>query len=55
MIWFVKSARARNDEGYETWVEGDVCPTLNGFDNNHETRSTVLILIDKDNNEGYLA
>lgn len=30
-------------DDFETWVEGDVTPTLNAFENNGDTRATVLI------------
>lgn len=40
---FTKARRAQNDEDFETWVNGEVTPTLNLFDNTSETRSTVLI------------
>ena len=43
-MWFVKARRAQNEDDFETWVEGGVCPTLNAFDNATETRATVLIL-----------
>lgn len=38
-----KSRRARDDNDFETWIEGNVSPTLNSFDNGTETRATVLI------------
>lgn len=44
MMWFVKSRRAQNDTDYETWITGEVTPTLNVFDNATETRATVLII-----------
>lgn len=31
-----------NDQDFETWNEGGVCPTLNAFDNATETRATVI-------------
>jgi len=31
-------------DDYETCIEGGVCPTLNVFDNNGDTRATVLIM-----------
>jgi len=43
MSWFTKTRRAQNDQDYETWQEGGVCPTLNAFDNHTETRATVVI------------
>lgn len=42
-MWFVKKRRAQNSNDYETWGEFGVVPTLNAFDNMHETRATVLI------------
>lgn len=44
-LWFVKARRAQTTDDYETWVEGGVSPTLNIFDNNGDTRATVLILM----------
>lgn len=41
-MWFTKARRAMNDQDFETWVEGDVAPTLNAFDNATETRATVI-------------
>ena len=32
-----------NEQDYETWIRGGVCPTLNAFDNATETRATVVI------------
>lgn len=43
-FWFTKSRRAQNDQDYETWIVGGVSPTLNVFDNAHETRATILIV-----------
>lgn len=43
-MWFTKSRRAQNDQDYETWIVGGVSPTLNAFDNAHETRATVVIV-----------
>ena len=40
--WFTKSARAQSNTDDETWKRGGVSPTLNAFDNNSETRATVL-------------
>lgn len=40
---FVKARRAQSAEDHETWVEGEVSPTLNLFDNGGEARATVLI------------
>jgi site-specific DNA-cytosine methylase len=42
---FVKARRAQNDTDDETWVEGEVTPTLNAFDNGGESRATVLMPI----------
>jgi site-specific DNA-cytosine methylase len=43
MMVFTKSRRAQNKDDYETWIEGNVSPTLNVFDNGGEVRATVLI------------
>jgi site-specific DNA-cytosine methylase len=43
MLWFNKSRRAQSDTDYETWLEGGVVPTLNGFDNG-DVRATTIIL-----------
>lgn len=43
VIPFVKARRAQNDTDDETWVEGEVTPTLNAFDNGGESRATVLM------------
>lgn len=42
---FVKSRRAQTNTDDETWVEGEVTPTLNAFDNGGESRATVLMPI----------
>lgn len=42
-LWFTKSRRAQNVDDYETWVEGEVAPTLNAFDNG-DIRTTVLVV-----------
>ncbi len=39
---FVKAKRAQSVTDDESWKEGGVAPTLNAFDNNSETRATVL-------------
>ncbi len=44
MLWFTKSRRAQSDTDYETWVEGEVVPTLNSFDNG-DIRTTVAVLM----------
>jgi len=41
-LWFTKSRRAQNADDYETWVEGEVMPTLNAFDNG-DVRTTVIV------------
>jgi len=42
---FVKSRRAQSNTDDETWIEGEVTPTLNAFDNGGESRATVLMPI----------
>lgn len=42
MRWYTKSRRAQSETDYETWVEGDVVPTLNAFDNG-DIRTTVIV------------
>jgi DNA (cytosine-5)-methyltransferase 1 len=44
MMWFTKSRRAHDEDDYETWISGGVVPTLNVFDNNSESRATILII-----------
>jgi DNA (cytosine-5)-methyltransferase 1 len=44
---FVKSRRAKSASDFETWVEGGVSPTLNTFDNAHETRVTVVGVLER--------
>ena len=51
-IWFTKSRRAQTTDDYETWIEGGVSPTLNIFDNNGDTRATVLILFEANRRDG---
>ena len=41
--WWVKSRRAQTVEDFETWIDEGVVPTLNAFENNGDTRATVLI------------
>lgn len=41
-VW-VKAKRAQSDQDDETWKRGGVCPTLNAFDNNSESRATVIV------------
>ena len=43
--WWTKSRRAQNEDDYETWKRGGVCPTLNAFDNATESRATVLAVM----------
>ena len=43
-MWFIKSRRATSSDDYETWIEGKVAQTLNGFDNTSDIRATVLII-----------
>lgn len=43
-MWYNKSRRAQNVDDYETWIEGGVVPTLNAFENNGDTRATVLVI-----------
>ena len=42
MRWYTKSRRAQSETDYETWVEGEVVPTLNAFDNG-DIRTTVIV------------
>jgi C-5 cytosine-specific DNA methylase len=44
-LWFTKSRRAQSKDDYETWIQGGVVPTLNVFDNNGDTRATVIIIM----------
>lgn len=44
-MWFTKSRRAQSKDDFETWQSGGVVPTLNVFDNNSETRATVVIVM----------
>lgn len=41
--WYSKRRRAQNDQDFETWIEGGVCPTLNAFDNTGDSRATVIV------------
>ena len=43
-MWFNKSRRAQSVDDYETWVEGGVVPTLNGFDNGDIRATTVIVV-----------
>jgi site-specific DNA-cytosine methylase len=44
MLSFIKNRRAQNADDFETWIESDVSPTLNVFDNAGDVRATVLII-----------
>jgi site-specific DNA-cytosine methylase len=52
MLWFNKSRRAQNDTDYETWIEGGVVPTLNGFDNGDVRATTVIIMRQREGKPG---
>lgn len=41
---FVKSRHAKDANDYETWVDGEVAPTLNTFENHSDARATVAIV-----------
>jgi len=41
-VAFVKARRAQSADDFETWETDRPAPTLNIFDNGHETRATVL-------------
>ena len=43
VVPFVKSRRAQSNTDDGTWIEGEVTPTLNAFDNGGESRATVLM------------
>ena len=43
-MWFVKSKRAQTSDDDETWLRGEVVPTLNAFDMG-DTRATVVIVM----------
>lgn len=44
-MWsFVKNRKAQNVDDFETWIETDVAPTLNVFDNGGDVRATVLMV-----------
>lgn len=43
-MWYTKRRRAQNDQDFETWIEGGVCPTLNSMDNTGDSRATVVIV-----------
>jgi site-specific DNA-cytosine methylase len=50
---FVKAKRAQTVEDDETWEPNRPAPTLNQFDNNHETRATVLTVFGMSQHAGY--
>jgi DNA (cytosine-5)-methyltransferase 1 len=50
--FFVKGRRAHAKGDYETLVESNVTPTLNGFDNSDEGRSTALIIFHPHRHDG---
>ena len=57
MRWFVKVVRSgkRDDSGNlppGIWRENEVCPTLNAFDNNGDSRATVLIMRQREGKPG---
>jgi len=41
-VVFVKAKRAQSVDDDESWKEGGVAPTLNAFDNNGDSRATVI-------------
>lgn len=41
---YVKNRKAQNADDFETWIETEVAPTLNVFDNGGDVRATVLII-----------
>lgn len=43
-MFFTKAKRAQTNEDFETWIAGEVAPTLNAMDNNGEAFATVLII-----------
>ena len=42
-MWWVKTRRAQSNTDFEKWVEGDVVPVLNAFDNATSTRAVVVV------------
>jgi DNA (cytosine-5)-methyltransferase 1 len=52
MNWYSKRRRAQNDQDFETWIRGGVCPTLNAFDNTGDSRATVIIMFDNSYRDG---
>lgn len=43
MLSYVKNRKAQNADDFETWIETEVAPTLNVFDNGGDVRATVLV------------
>ena len=48
-MWYVKTIRSgkRYEDGSlppEVWQQGEVCPTLNAFDNGSESRAVVTVI-----------
>lgn len=52
MLWFNKSRRAQSNTDYETWIEGGVVPTLNGFDNGDVRATTVIVMRQREGKPG---
>jgi len=54
LIPFAKGRRAQSNTDYETWVESNVTPTLNTFENHSESRATTLAIgLNWQNGGGY--
>ena len=52
MHWYNKSRRAQNPDDYETWIEGGVVPTMNGFDNGDIRTTTVILMRQREGKPG---
>ena len=52
MRWYNKSRRAQNPDDYETWIEGGVIPTMNGFDNGDIRTTTVILMRQREGKPG---
>lgn len=50
MMTFRKSRRAKSKDDFETWIEDDVANTLNVFDLGGGTRTTMVIVDDREDN-----
>lgn len=51
---YVKARRAQSVDDNETWVDGEVAPTLNAFNNGGESRATVLVTTTRESSfEGF--